>query len=112
MILLVLSLTALSAFQGCANPFAPPPEAPTPPPGPVKIGILLPLTGTDAQIGENVRNSMELAVDLENGQISGHPVKLIFEDEGDQDESIALVKAKKLVQSDKVDLILGPLHDD
>ncbi len=81
-------------------------------PAPIKIGVLLPLTGPDAALGEKLDGSMELALDLEKGAIAGRPVKLVVEDEGDQDESIALEKAKKLVQSDKVDLMIGPFHDD
>ncbi len=80
--------------------------------GPVKIGVLLPLTGQDAKLGETFNNAMELAVDMENGTIGGRSVKLVVEDEYDQDETMALEKVKKLVQSDKVNLIFGPYHDD
>jgi branched-chain amino acid transport system substrate-binding protein len=108
-----LVCAALLIFSGCSSPSGATTATPTATsPGSIKIGVLLPLTGVDAKLGEILRNSMELAADIEQGQINGHPLKLIFEDEGDQDETIALEKAKKLIQSDKADLIMGPLHDD
>lgn len=79
---------------------------------PIKIGVLLPLTGPEAGLGEKFRNAMELALEMENGKVRERPVRLVFEDEGYQDILITLEKAKKLIVSDKVDLILGPFRDD
>jgi branched-chain amino acid transport system substrate-binding protein len=78
----------------------------------LKIGVLLPLTGPEAKLGEIFRNSMELATARENGKIKDRPIKLVFEDEGNRDTANAIEKAKKLILSDKVDLILGPFRDD
>jgi branched-chain amino acid transport system substrate-binding protein len=69
---------------------------------------MLPLTGTNAVLGENLSHAIQLALDFENGQVAGYTIKLIIEDEGDHDSAAALDKAKKLVASDKIDLMLGP----
>jgi branched-chain amino acid transport system substrate-binding protein len=79
---------------------------------PLKIGVLLPLTGPEAKLGETFRNSMGLAVDREGGKIKDRPIKLVIEDEGYGDIAGTLEKAKKLILSDKVDLIMGPFRDD
>jgi branched-chain amino acid transport system substrate-binding protein len=76
----------------------------------IKIGLLLPLTGPYTTDGKIFRKAMELALDMDNWQIGGYPVKLVIEDEGGQDPAMALEKAKKLVQSDKVNLMLGPYN--
>jgi branched-chain amino acid transport system substrate-binding protein len=78
----------------------------------LKIGVLLPLTGPEAKLGEVFRNSMEMAVDREDGKIRDRAIKLVIEDEGYGDINGTLEKAKKLIISDKVDLILGPFRDD
>ncbi len=77
---------------------------------PIKIGSLLPLTGPFAQWGKGMQNGQNLALEMENNQVAGHPVQIIFEDEGGLDTTVALQKAKKLVQSDKVDVVLGPFY--
>ena len=78
----------------------------------LKIGVLLPLTGPESALGETFRNSMELAIEKENGKIKDRPIKLVIEDEGYGNITNTLEKAKKLILSDKVDLIMGPFRDD
>lgn len=75
---------------------------------PIKIGALLSLTGPFAMWGEGFSNGMKLALEQVNNKIAGRPVELLIEDEGDPDTTIALQKAKKLVEQDKVDLLFDP----
>jgi len=76
----------------------------------IKIGILLPLTGPYAMWGKMFRNSMEVALDQVNWQVAGRKVELRIEDEGGEDVSMALEKAKKLVEADRVGLLMGPFY--
>jgi branched-chain amino acid transport system substrate-binding protein len=76
----------------------------------IKIGVMLPLTGANDKLGWSLEQAINLALDFESGQVAGKSVKLIIEDEGDRDSAVALDKAKKLVQSDKINLMLGPVQ--
>jgi branched-chain amino acid transport system substrate-binding protein len=116
---IILLVPALSLFSGCnKSPINPESfysqtatNAPVSPKT-LKIGVLLPLTGPEAKLGELFRNSMEMAIERENGKIKDRPIKLVIEDEGNRDIANAIEKAKKLILSDKVELILGPFRDD
>jgi branched-chain amino acid transport system substrate-binding protein len=79
---------------------------------PVRIGVDNPSTGIFAAFGKNERFGCETAVDEINakGGILGRPVELIFEDSTSTDTGIAVQKARKLIESDKVDLLLGNLN--
>lgn len=78
---------------------------------PIKIGVVTPLSGTYTPIGQQVRWGLELAAKEINagGGISGRPVNLIFEDE-EANPSIAVQKAEKLFQVEKVDFLTGTVN--
>ena len=78
---------------------------------PVKIGVVTPLTGTYAPIGQQVRWGLELATREVNasGGILGRPVELIFEDE-EANPAVATQKAEKLFQVTKVDFLTGTVN--
>jgi urea transport system substrate-binding protein len=77
---------------------------------PWKLGALIPITGIETQVGESMKVATEIAVDEINaaGGILGRPIKLIIEDEA-SDPAIAVDKARKLIDQDKVDFIVGTL---
>jgi branched-chain amino acid transport system substrate-binding protein len=73
---------------------------------PIRVGNINSYTGGLAYAGENNLNGMNLYFDSINWTIAGRKVELIKED--DQfNPQVGLQKAKKLVESDKVDLIVG-----
>ncbi len=74
----------------------------------IKIGALVPLTGPFAMWGKMFQNSMELVLDEKGWKVAGKKIEFIVEDEGGVDVSLALEKAKKLVEADKVDIMMGP----
>jgi branched-chain amino acid transport system substrate-binding protein len=75
---------------------------------PVKVGVLLPLTGGVAVVGKGELNGMKLRLKELNNEIAGRKVELIVEDaEGKPD--VAVTKARKLVERDRVDIVFGPL---
>ena len=78
---------------------------------PVKVGVVTPLSGTYAPIGKQVRWGAELAVKEINdsGGVNGRPFELLFEDE-EANPPVAVRKAEKLLQQDKVDLLTGTVN--
>ena len=77
----------------------------------IKIGVVTPLSGTYTPIGQQVRWGLELAAKEVNaaGGIMGHQVELIFEDE-EANPSVAVQKAEKLFQVQKVDFLTGTVN--
>jgi urea transport system substrate-binding protein len=80
---------------------------------PIKIGILADLTGPFTTYGTSLANSAQLAIKEINakGGIAGRQITVIVEDT-QTDVSATVDKARKLVQSDKVDLVMGPIGSD
>jgi branched-chain amino acid transport system substrate-binding protein len=73
---------------------------------PLKIGNLNSFTGAIAYAAENNVNGMTMYLDSINWTIAGRKVEMIKED--DQfNPQVGLQKAKKLVESDNVDLLIG-----
>jgi branched-chain amino acid transport system substrate-binding protein len=78
---------------------------------PIKVGLVTPLSGTYAPIGKQVRWGAELAVKEINvaGGVNGRPFELLFEDE-EANPPVAVRKAEKLLQQDRVDLLTGTVN--
>jgi branched-chain amino acid transport system substrate-binding protein len=73
---------------------------------PIKIGHLNSFTGGIAYAAAATYNAMELYFDSINWTVAGRKIEIIKED--DQfNPQVGLQKAKKLIESDKVDLIAG-----
>jgi branched-chain amino acid transport system substrate-binding protein len=78
---------------------------------PIKIGVVTPLSGTYAGIGQQVKWGLELATKEVNaaGGIMGRQVELTFEDE-EANPSVAVQKADKLFQVGNVDFLTGTVN--
>ncbi|QPF91541.1 ABC transporter substrate-binding protein [Bradyrhizobium commune] len=72
----------------------------------IKIGFVSTFSGPTAVIGNDMRNSFELALDHLGRKMGGKPVEVIYEDDG-QKPDVGKQKTEKLVQSDKVDFLAG-----
>jgi branched-chain amino acid transport system substrate-binding protein len=72
----------------------------------VKIGFISTFSGPVAVIGNNMRDSFELALDHMGRKMGGLPVQVIYEDDGFKPE-IGKQKTEKLIESDKVDFVVG-----
>jgi branched-chain amino acid transport system substrate-binding protein len=72
------------------------------------IGVSLGLTGVQGAAAQRQIKAVELAVDMINakGGVHGRPLKLIVEDDQTKPE-IAVTKASKLIDQDKVVAIVG-----
>ncbi len=72
----------------------------------VKIGVVLPLTGGIAAFGETSKRGLDLANEQNNKLSNGDTVKLIYVDDR-SDKVEAASAAQKLIDKDKVAVILG-----
>ena len=72
----------------------------------IKIGFVSTFSGPTAVIGNDMRNSFELALDHLGRKMGGKPVEVIYEDD-QQKPDIGKQKTEKLIQSDKVDFVAG-----
>lgn len=79
---------------------------------PVKIGLDNPLTGTYAALGKNELIGCQLALDQINakGGILGRKATLLVEDSTSGDAGTAVEKARKLIDRDKVNFLLGNVN--
>jgi branched-chain amino acid transport system substrate-binding protein len=73
---------------------------------PVKIGFVSTFSGPTAVIGNDMRNSFELALDHLGRKIGGATVEVIYEDDQQKPE-VGVQKTQKLIESDQVDFIVG-----
>ena len=77
--------------------------------GPIKIGVIVPLTGEAASYGEAAKNGLNVALKELNdaGGIKGRQVQLVYED--DKCDSSSVSAMQKLVSVDGVVAIIGPV---
>ena len=79
--------------------------------GPIRIGVLTPISGTYAGIGQQVSWGLDMATDEINaaGGIMGRQIELIYED-SEANPSVAVQKAEKLLTSENVDFLTGTVN--
>lgn len=78
---------------------------------PIKVGAMIPLTGSGATVGEAGQIAVELAVKNINaaGGIGGRQIQLVIADY--QTEATAGVsEVKRLVHQEKIELLIGPTY--
>jgi branched-chain amino acid transport system substrate-binding protein len=97
-------LIIFGRFYGGPIEFISPPDEGSP----ITLGVLLPLTGDAASYGESENRAVQVAVEEINaaGGIAGREVQLILED-GKCDPQAGGTAAQKLVNVDKVKVIIG-----
>jgi len=79
---------------------------------PIKFGLNDPLTGVYAALGKNEQIGCELAIEQINakGGILGRPTTLLVEDSTSGDVGTAVQKARKLIDRDKINFLLGNVN--
>lgn len=77
----------------------------------IKIGVVTPLSGTYAGIGQQVKWGLDLATKEVNakGGIMGREIELIYED-SEANPAVAVQKAEKLFEVSKVDFLTGTVN--
>ncbi|MFA5522302.1 MAG: penicillin-binding protein activator [Castellaniella sp.] len=74
--------------------------------GPIRIGLLAPLTGTAASSGRELVDGWNLFWEGHGKTIAGRPVEILVEDDASVPDT-ALQKARRLVQQHNVDMLVG-----
>jgi branched-chain amino acid transport system substrate-binding protein len=72
----------------------------------LRIGFLAPFTGGFAQNGEDMKNGFNMYLEEVHSDFAGAKVTIIFEDEQAK-PPVAVTKAQKLIDQDKVQFIMG-----
>lgn len=78
---------------------------------PIKIGMVAPVTGTSAMVGEYMENGFKLAADEINaeGGILGHPIELVLADEVDNAQS-SVTGMQLLISEGDISAIIGSYY--
>ena len=74
--------------------------------GTVKIGLLVPQSGANKAIGDDMKQGFELFRELNGGRLGGYDVEQVLVDEGETADS-AKAAAEKLVKQDRVLAVTG-----
>lgn len=77
--------------------------------GNVKLGLLVPLSGVYAPIGEDMRNGFQLYLDQHGGKLGGRTVEVVTADEGDGPQT-GVPAAQKLVTQDQAGAVVGVVN--
>ncbi len=75
----------------------------------VKVGLMLPYTGTYASLGNAITNGFKQYVAENGGKLGGREVEYYTVDD-ESDPAKATENANKLIKRDKVDLLVGTVH--
>jgi branched-chain amino acid transport system substrate-binding protein len=75
----------------------------------IRIGLMLPATGTFAQTGLGVDNGFHLALEEAGNKVGGRDIEWLRVDD-ESEPSKGVENAMRLVQRDKVDVIVGTIH--
>ena len=75
----------------------------------IRVGLMLPYTGTYAQLGTAITNGFKLAVSERGGKVGGRELEYFTVDD-EAEPAKAPENTNKLVQRDKVDVLVGTVH--
>ena len=75
----------------------------------MKVGLMLPYTGTYAPLGIAIENGFRLALQEAGGKFGGREIEFLKVDD-ESEPSKATDNINRLVTRDKVDLVLGTVH--
>jgi len=75
----------------------------------IKIGLLLPYSGTYASLGNNITDAMKLAATEHKNRLGGREIEWVAVDD-ESDPAKAPANVNKLVVGEKVDILTGPVH--
>jgi len=76
---------------------------------PVKVGILLPYSGTYAMLGNAITDAMKMKIDQAGGKLGGRPIEYVGID-SEMSVPKAPQNTNKLIRKEKVDFLVGPVH--
>lgn len=76
---------------------------------PLKIGLMLPYTGTFAKLGKFIDDAFRLNIELAGGKLGGRAVEYVQVDD-ESEPGKATDNMNRLVGRDKVDVVVGTVH--
>ena len=76
---------------------------------PLKVGLMLPATGTFASLGNNIESGFKLFVQEQGGKLGGREIQY-FKVDDESDPSKATDNVNKLIKRDQVDVLVGTVH--
>ncbi len=76
---------------------------------PIKIGLMLPYSGTYAGLGHAIENGFKLYVQEQGGKLGGREIQY-FKVDDESDPSKATDNVNKLIKRDNVDVLVGTVH--
>jgi branched-chain amino acid transport system substrate-binding protein len=77
--------------------------------GKLRVGLMLPYTGAYAPLGVAIENGVRMAINEQGGKLGGREIEW-FKVDDESDPSKGVENASKLVQRDKVDVLIGTVH--
>ena len=77
--------------------------------GKLKVGLMLPYTGTYAALGTAITNGFKLAIAENGGKVGGREIEYFVVDD-ESDPAKAPDNANKLIKRDNVDVMVGTVH--
>ena len=101
----LIALGAAAALFAALQPAGPARAGPPK----VRVGLMLPYTGTYAALGNAITNGFKLLVAEGGGTLGGSEVEYFVVDD-ESDPAKAPDNATKLIKRDKVDVLVGTVH--
>jgi branched-chain amino acid transport system substrate-binding protein len=75
----------------------------------LKVGLMLPYSGTYTALGVAIENGFKLRVEEQGGKLGGREIEYVKVDD-ESDPSKATDNVNKLIKRDNVDVIVGTVH--
>ena len=75
----------------------------------IRVGFMLPYTGTFAQLGVAIENGFMMALAEQGGKLGGREIEF-FKVDDESSPPKGIENATRLVQRDKVDVLIGTVH--
>src|SRR5882757_6923923 len=75
----------------------------------LRVGLMLPFSGTYASLGSAIENGFLLYVQQQGGRLSGREVEY-FRVDDESDPAKAVANVGRLIDRDRVDVLVGTVH--
>ncbi len=76
---------------------------------PIRVGLMLPYTGTFADLGNMIENGFKLYVAEQGGKLAGRELQY-FKVDDESEPAKATDNINKLIKRDRVDVLVGTVH--
>ena len=77
--------------------------------GPIKVGLMLPYSGTYASLGNMIESGFKLYVQEQGGKLGGREIQY-FKVDDESEPSKATDNVNKLIKRDQVEVLVGTVH--